>query len=182
MPGPAKPAVPVGHPCETPPSTLSLPSRPVALGRPGPAPREVSRWAEGGFKWGNRRPNHCFICPPPACACPACLAHPCFFRHPPILGKGNCPTFFWGWHFLLPQPLKTCSTKHPSCSSCFLCFSFIHSLIHLFGYSYYIHSATPTECLFNARQCSRHWEYHREQNMRMYCGGMHNGPRMMFSS
>lgn len=61
MPGPAKPAVPVRHPCDRPPFPA------VAPGRPGPSPRARagSGWVGGGLRQENRVPQ--LLPHPPDC-------------------------------------------------------------------------------------------------------------------
>ena len=68
MPGPGKPAGPVGHSCEPPPPPPCFPL-PWLQGGLSPAPRVVSRWAEGRLKRENRTPQ-------------SLLHHPCS-RLPP---------------------------------------------------------------------------------------------------
>ena len=148
MPGPAKPAVPVGHPRDPLPTFTPFPK--MAPGRPGPSSRErmVSRWMEGRLKCRRTgRPNGCFISPPPSRpACPACPAYACSFHHP-ALGSRHCPYSLLR-SALPPRPSVPTNPAPPN----------IHPALPAVSVPF-IHSAIPTEGLSCARCCSRHWGY-----------------------
>lgn len=86
MPGPAKPAVPVGHP-RTPPhhttttTILPLPCSGSREAGPSPRARAVSRRVEGMLRLENRMPQ---LLPHLSASCqPDLSAYPCSFFLPP---------------------------------------------------------------------------------------------------
>lgn len=82
MPGPAKPAVPVRPPGDSPPPPPCSGSWKTWA---QPEGRAVSRWVGGGLRQENRM-DRVMLHPP---ARPTCPAHPCSFHHPPALGQGR---------------------------------------------------------------------------------------------
>lgn len=129
MPGPAKPAVPVRHPCDTPPPPCSGFRKTWAQ----PEGRAVSRWVGGGLRLENRM-DRVMLHPP---ACPTCPAHPCSFHPPSALGQGRRLRILLGMALPLwprvPRNLLYQTSPCPSCSRVPL-----------------VHSATPTAFLQSA--------------------------------